>query len=76
MAVLGAGAVSVAAAVIAVARVGGVPHRGVPIVALAVGAAPVVPIQARGLQRGRPAVRVAVTTEVAHREAPGRAPAP
>lgn len=74
--VLGEDGVSVVAGVIVVARVGGVPHRGAPIVTRAAGVAPAVLIQARGLQRERPAAPVAATAGVARPEAPAHVPAP
>ena len=61
--------VSVAAGVIAAARVGGVPHRGVPIVALAVRVS-------LELRHERPAVRAALIAEIARQEAPAHVPVP
>lgn len=73
--VLGAGGVSVVAGVIAVAQVGEVPHRGVPIVALAAGVARVVLIQARELRHGRLAAQAVLIAEIVRQEA-AHVPAP
>ena len=65
-----------AVGVIAVVQLDAVPHRGVPIVALAAGVAPAVLIAVHGLQRGRAAAPAAPTAEVARQEAPAHVPAP
>ena len=76
MVVFGADGVSVAVGVIVVVRLGGVPHRGARIVALAAGAAPAVLIQARGHRHERPAAPAVPIAEVARQEAPAHVPAP
>ena len=75
MAVLGADGVSVVAGVIVVARLGGVPHRGVPIVVRVAGVARAVLIAAHGLRRGRLAVQAVVIAGAARREVRVHVPA-
>lgn len=68
--------VLVVVGVTAVARLDGVLHRGVPIVAPAAEVVPAVLIQPRGLRREQAAAPAAATAEVAPQEAPAHAPAP